>query len=351
MALQASSNIVLAAIAAGVITVGGIAYTVTLTPTTPTPPVTAPVSTATPQLPKSFMTSAWPLNQPATQYPDETRSLPYNAGDGQFVVHGNISDTFHAQFGANHIVFDTSMRITTVDTRQTPGIFAPVTITTNWGSDDASSVPVVGCKIEGGGNSPATSDRHCLIYDVATSIDHELFATSVSGGLYSAAAYRRWDTTKAQQGTPGQNSADAAGLPILPLLLRWTEANSGAVRHALRATINLSRDNGNGGVFVAPASHAAGNNWGSPVYMGQRFYLRKDFPTTGLAPIAVTIVNCLKSYGIVIADNGNSGLITSDNDSRWNGDMLNGLSASMTLNDFMPVNSGAILDSEGVVAQ
>lgn len=291
-----------------------------------------------------MMTSAWPLNQPATQYPDETRVLLYRGAPTP------IRETFVSTFGTNHIHFDTSMRITLVDTRKTPGIFAAVKMTTEYTSKmfKSSHIPVVGCNIEGGDRSEAGSDRHCLIYDFATGIDHELYNVHLNAnGSYDAAAYVPWDTTKPMHLPYGQTSADAAGLPILPLLLRWSEANTGSIHHALRGTMNLTRANGNGGAFTFPASHAAGNNWGSTVYEGQRFYLRKDFATTGLPPIALTIVNCLKSYGLVIADNGASGYITADDDSRWDVEMLRRLSMSMTLKDFIPVNSGPIIDSSG----
>jgi hypothetical protein len=296
------------------------------------------------ELPKDLMTSAWPLNQLATQYPDETRSLQSNGTPTP------IKETFYSVFGTNHIHFDTSVRITVVDTRQTPNIFAPVRMTTGYTSAlfRSSRVPVVGCKIEGGNSSEATSDRHCIIYDAATGIDHELYNVHVSAsGGYDAAAYVPWDTSKPMRLPNGQTSADAAGLPILPLLLRYSEAATGSIPHALRGTMNLTRANANGGAFTDPASHAAGNNWGSTVYEGQRFYLRKDFPITGLEPVAVAIVKCLQTYGLVIADNGGSGYITAEDDDRWDNRMLRKLGGSMHLQDFVPVNSGPIIDSTG----
>ena len=333
------------------ITIGGILYTGTVSPVATTPP---PVTTQAPTLPTLMMTSAYPLNQPATQYPAETRSLDV----GNPYVPAPIVAGFQSIFGTNHIQFNPTMRITLVNTLQTPNIFTAVTITTNWGSDDASHVPAIGCKIEGATASDPTGgangDRHCLIYDAATGLLHELFAVSVTNGVYSAMSYRMWDTTKNQQGAVGQNSADAAGLPILPLLLRYAEAATGNIPHALRMTINLSRSNANGGVFTAPASHASGQNWSSMAYMGQRLYLRADYPTTGMTPIELTIIKCLKSYGVVIADNGISGLIVADNDSHWGGGTnatnLPDL-ATMELSDFVIVNSGPIIDSTGAAAQ
>ena len=295
---------------------------------------------------KLMMTAKWPLNQPATQYPDETRSL--NAGNP--FTPKPIADLFRTTFGPNHMQFNTTMPVTVVDTRQTPNLFAPVKITTNWGSDDASHVPVIGGRIEGEENP--NGDRHILVYDKATGMLHELFGVNRdAGGHYSALAYRRWNTAKPEVGTPGQNSADAAGLPIVPLLLRYDEAAGGSIHHALRFTVNLSRANTNGGVFTLPASHSAGQNWSSPAYMGMRLRLRGDFDASKFSKMDQVIVTCLKTYGIVVADNGISGLVVADDDRRWNQDELEHLGSSLRLSDFIPVNSGPIIDSSGAAAK
>ena len=295
---------------------------------------------------KLLMTAKWPLNQPATQYPDETRSL----NSGNPFTPKPIAQSFQTIFGLNHLQFNTTMPVTIVDTRQSPLIFAPVKITTNWGSDDASHVPVMGGRIEGEDNP--NGDRHILVYDTATGLLHELFGVNRdANGHYSALAYRRWDTRKPQVGKPGQNSADAAGLPIVPLLLRYNEAASGSIHHALRFTVNLSRANSNGGVFTLPASHSAGQNWSSPAYMGMRLRLRGDFDASKFSKMDQVIVTCLKTYGLVVADNGISGLVVADDDRRWNQDELQHLGSSLRLSDFIPVNSGPIIDSSGAEAQ
>ncbi len=309
----------------------------------PAPPVADPKQIAPDKL---LMTARWPLNQPATQYPDETRSL----NGGNPFTPKPILESFKTIFGPNHMQFNTTMPVTIVDSRQTPLIFAPVKITTNWGSDDASHVPVIGGKIEGENNPDG--DRHILVYDTATGLLHELFGVKRDAdGHYTALAYRRWDTTKPQVGKPGQNSADAAGLPILPLLLRYNEAASGSIHHALRFTVSMSRNNTNGGVFSLPASHAAGQNWGSPAYMGMRLRLRGDFDASKFSKMDQVIVTCLKTYGIVVADNGISGLVVADDDRRWNQDDLEHLGSSLRLADFIPVNSGPIIDSSGAEAK
>lgn len=297
------------------------------------------------QIPRVLMTAAYPLNKSIADLPADTRMLK----SGNPYTPKPIADVFYQTFGPNHLQFNTTMPITVIDTKQTPDLFLPVKILTNWGSDDASHVPLKGCRLEGADNP--TGDLHCIIYDKATGMLHEVFGTGVKDGQYSAAAYRRWNTNKNEQGKPGQNSADAAGLPILPLLLRYSEASTGPVNHALRFTVTQSRNNTNGGAFSPPASHAAGQNWGSTAYMGMRLRLRADFDASGYSPMNQTIITTLKTYGLVLADNGISGLVVADDDPRWSGDDLQKLGNALTLRDFIPVNTGPIIDASGQAAQ
>lgn len=307
----------------------------------------APQFLAESQIPRVLMTAEYPLNRPIADLPVDTRTLK----SGNPYTPKSIADSFHQIFGPNHIRFDTSMPVTVIDSAANPNLMLGVKITTNWGSDNASHVPAMGGRIEGGATASPDSDRHIITYDTATGILHELFGVSINNGVYSAQAYRRWDTRKNQHGKPGQNSADAAGLPILPLLLRYSEASTGPVNHALRFTINLSRANANGGAFCIPASHAAGQNWSSTAYMGMRLRLRPDFDESGYSPINQTILHTMKTYGLVLADNGTSGMVTGDDDPRWDGDDLLKLARALTLNDFLPVNSGPIIDATGQAVQ
>ncbi len=351
------------------VVVNGVTYSGNLTAQTPeqAPQTkeTAPPATNThatekpangkPHLPKQMMTAEYALNQSIANVPPDTRRLlqddlkPGNTAE--------INEKFHSgvQFGNNthpvHLGFGPWIPITLVDTRLTPNIFEAVKLTTNWTNKDASHVPVKSCKIEGGNSSPSTSDRHCLIYDAATGIDHELFNVNVdAAGHYSAQAYTPWDMNQPQQGKLGEDSADAAGLPVLPLLLRYQEVANGAINHAIRFTLPHSRGNQNGGYFVAPASHAAADNWSVFAWMGMRLRLRPDFPTTGLSKIDQTIVRALKTYGLVLADNGGPYIIC-DDDPRWDEGDLKILSNAMALSDFIAVNTGNIVDSEGNVAK
>lgn len=325
-------------------------------------PISSPITTS-PKASAPLMTEQWPLNQTVLQYPNETRSLKSSVPDGQYTPKP-IASTFMAVFGTNHIGFDVTMPWSTINSATNLTAFTNVTINhPEWGSDDGQTCapmasgktvsthwPARGGQIEGAADPDG--DHHMLVFDSHTARLYELFGVTVQNAgtvlaSYSADAARCWDTTKPQHGSPGQNSADAAGLPILPLLLRYDEASSGSINHALRFTVSLTRANSNGGAFTLPASHAAGNNYSSMAYEGMRLKLRADFDASSFSPINKTIIAALKKYGIVLADNGRTGLVTGDLNSHWDTDDLTTLRTALTLNDFTPVNSGDIIDASG----
>ena len=117
-------------------------------------------------------------------------------------------------------------------------------------------------------------------------------------------------------------SADAAGLPILPGLVRYDEVASGEINHALRFTAPATRNK-----FIWPARHYA-SDLTAVKYppMGQRFRLKADYDITGFSPQVQVILRALKRYGMVLADNGSSWYISGAPDPRWNNDILHELS-------------------------
>ncbi len=291
-------------------------------------------------LPPVLMGVDYPLNQPVLDLPADTREL---TSSGSLVP---IDIALRREFGHNRLHFDCTMPITVVDSSKTPYVLAPVAMTKDWGSDDASAVPILGANIEIG------EDHHALIYDMATGLGHELFSVESDHNItYSAAMYRRWDFAHGEVGAPGKNSADAAGLPIMPLLLRYNEATSGTIHHAIRFTLQHTRGDANGGYFTPPASHAAGNSYDTVAYEGMRLRLRSDFNAAGFSRTNQNIIRAFKTYGLVLADNGGSGYVTADDDPRWNPDDLRKLGNAVTLSDFIAVNTGKIIDSEGQEAK
>jgi hypothetical protein len=119
----------------------------------------------------------------------------------------------------------------------------------------------------------------------------------------------------------GWTSADAAGLPILPGLVRYDEVAAGEIRHAIRVTAPQTRRE-----YVWPARHYASHLTG-PQYppMGQRFRLRADFDESSFSPTAQVILRALKTYGMILADNGSAWYISGAPDERWDNDELHEL--------------------------
>ena len=167
--------------------------------------------------------------------------------------------------------------------------------------------------IEGG------SDHHLLIVDEGTCTLYELYDVSQQpNGSWTAGSGAIFDLRSNRLRPAGWTSADAAGLPILPGLLRYDEALSGEIKHAIRFTAPRTR-----AAYVWPARHLASNLSGTQYPpMGQRFRLRADFEISSFSPINQTILRALKKYGMFLADNGSSWYITGAPDSRWDNDDL-----------------------------
>jgi hypothetical protein len=174
--------------------------------------------------------------------------------------------------------------------------------------------------IEGGANS--TGDRHVLVLDNAACRLYELFDAHPNGnGTWRAYSGAVFDLRSNALRPDTWTSADAAGLPMLPGLVRYDEVAAGAIRHAIRFTAPQTR-----GAHVWPARHDASSLTGAQYPpMGQRFRLKASFDTSSFSPQVRVILQAMKTYGIVLADNGSSWFISGAPDSRWNNDVLHEL--------------------------
>ncbi|MDZ4756354.1 MAG: hypothetical protein SGJ11_17905 [Phycisphaerae bacterium] len=196
--------------------------------------------------------------------------------------------------------------------------------------------------IEGGPDSDG--DRHILI--VQTGADGvpctlwELFYAFPKGdGSWTAGSGAKWDLSSHALRPDTWTSADAAGLPILPGLVRFDEAMSGEINHAIRFTCNLTRNE-----HVWPARHNASDSR-DPAHppMGQRFRLKGSVNIDGFAPPVRTILQAMKTYGIILADNGSDWYITGEHDVRWDDDMLVGQLAQIEGCQFEAVDSSSLM--------
>jgi hypothetical protein len=171
--------------------------------------------------------------------------------------------------------------------------------------------------IEGG--SKADGDRHVLILNQKTCILHELFNARPTGnGSWHAGSGARFDLSANDLRPDGWTSADAAGLPILPGLVRYEELASGHLDHAIRFTAVHTRK-----AHLWPARHDASSLTG-PSYppMGQRFRLKASVDISGFSPMVKVLLQAMKTYGLILADNGSNWYISGVPDDRWDNDML-----------------------------
>lgn len=174
--------------------------------------------------------------------------------------------------------------------------------------------------IEGGPNS--TGDRHLLIVDRTHRKLYELYGARKSGNVWEAGSGAVFDLLSNNLRPAGWTSADAAGLPILPGLVRYDEVvEQREIRHALRFTARTTRR-----AYVYPARHWASSRTDAKLPpMGLRVRLKAAYDISGFPPAAQVILKALKRYGMLLADNGGSWFITGAPDNRWNDDELGAL--------------------------
>jgi hypothetical protein len=187
--------------------------------------------------------------------------------------------------------------------------------------------------IEGGPDSDG--DRHIL---VVRNGDCRLFETwytwPTPDGSWYAGSGAIFDLTANGLRPAGWTSADAAGLPILPGLVRYDEVAGGYIDHALRFTAPATQR-----AYVWPARHYASSNTDPNLPpMGQRFRLRADFDISGFSATNQVILTALKEYGMILADNGSAWFISGVPDERWNNDDLRALRNNVRGSDFQAVD-------------
>jgi hypothetical protein len=169
-------------------------------------------------------------------------------------------------------------------------------------------------QIEGG------SDRHALIIDRDTRTLYELFAARWNGGSPTAGSGAIFDLGSNALRPAGWTSADAAGLPIFPGLVRYDEVRSGSIDHAIRSTVACTYHD-----YVWPARHRAGTNDRRCPPMGARFRLRNSFPMKGFSSEARVILRAMKRFGMIVADNGSDWYFQGSRDPGWTDELLDEL--------------------------
>lgn len=270
-------------------------------------------------------------------------TLPVDSASSAYIRSIGIDRHFHADFGSG--LWDggpIGIPFVVVPGSQ-PGV--PISFEYDDESDPGlspgGSYPIPdNPPIEGGPSSDG--DRHILILDKDHCKLYEVYAAyPQSGGSWTAGSGAVYDLNSYALRPDGWTSADAAGLAILPGLVRYDEVASGEIRHAIRFTAPSTRD----GTYIWPARHHASDDSNPSLpAMGQRFRLRADYDISGFSPEVQVILKAMKKYGIMLADNGSAWYLSGAPDERWDNDMLHELDV-LTGRDMEAVDvSGLIID-------
>jgi hypothetical protein len=257
-------------------------------------------------------TNAWNTN--IANAPIDSNSATIVAAAGFAGLHLHPDFGSESYYGIPYVVVDSTM---------TPSV--PINVIDYASESDVVVAPYpVTAPIEG---APAdcsgwpdiyNGDAHVLVLDRAKCELYETFNTNRCNGSWNSSSETIWDMHNYESRPYGWTSADAAGLPIFPGLLRYDEVASGAIHHAIRFTMEHTKDDANDGYFVAPATHAAGNIWGVSNIMGMRIRLKASFDISGYSAVNRIILTAMKEYGMILADNGGYFYFQGASDPRWN---------------------------------
>ena len=203
---------------------------------------------------------------------------------------------------------------------------------------DPGPMPIPPNALIEGYPKPGNGDRHVLVLDKDNCWLYEIYnSTLLKNHEWRGNSTAVWDMTANELRPYGWTSADAAGLPIFPGLARYDEVAAGAIRHALRFTVPVTRE-----AFVAPSSHwASSNTNASAPPMGTRLRLKSSFDISGFSAENQVILTALKQYGMILADNGSAIYLSGAPDSKWNNDDLGNLKR-LTGSDFEVVQLGTV---------
>ena len=273
-------------------------------------------------------TTAWNTDISSAALDPNNALITSAAGFAGLHLHHDFSSVAGGNYGIPYVV---------VDSGSTP--LVPISVVDYASESDVALAPFpIAAPIEGapadctGWPDTDVGDSHVLVLDRNTCMLYETYNTHRCNGAWSASSETIWDLMNYEQRPWGWTSADAAGLPIFPGLLRYDEVAAGAVNHAIRFTMQQTKNDANGGYFVAPASHAAGNIWGVNNVMGMRIRLKAGFDISGFSRTNQAILTAMKKYGMILADNGGYFYFQGVPDPRWDDNDLIKLDAIQSSN-------------------
>jgi hypothetical protein len=262
-------------------------------------------------------------------------AMPVHTRSAQWLGHMSPTRTLHPDFGPSYgeQPIPYGIPITYVY-----GSHAKVSVRFDYASEsDHVGYPLGSdTKVEGG--QWTSGDRHTVVVDRTYCRVYETWATRRSGTAWLAGSGATWSLKSNTLRPAGWTSADAAGLPILPGLLRYDEVAAGKVDHAIRFTTNVTNR-----AYVWPARHQAGSVTDATYPpMGARFRLKRSFPISAYRTDTQVVLRAMKAYGLVLADNGSPWYFQGTVDSRWSTAMIDQLKR-IPASAFEAVNTGSLM--------
>jgi hypothetical protein len=275
----------------------------------------------------------FPANNPWNERVDR---LPV-AADSAAIIAAIGDDPVHADFGSG--LYDGSrigIPYVVVHGRTTPKSHVAFDYADE---SDKGPYPIPrNVPIEGAPDHANQGDRHALIVDRDSCKLYELFALRRENGRWAAGSGAIWNLRSNGLRPAGWTSADAAGLPILPGLARWDgDASTGAIRHALRFTVERTRR-----AYVYPARHYASDLTDPKLPpMGLRVRLKASVDISHLPKQARIVAQAMKTYGMILADNGSNWFVTGAPSPHWSNDQLHAL-GTLHGSDFEVVETSSL---------
>ena len=180
------------------------------------------------------------------------------------------------------------------------------------------------------------SDHHILMVDTDTCTLYEIYDAGFENGRWTGGSGAIWDLNSNNLRPETWTSADAAGLPILPGLVRYDEIAAGEIKHALRFTVEDTAG------YVWPARHLTSEAQDGTPPMGARFRLKANYDISDYPLEMQILLQAMKTYGIILADNGSNWYVSGAPDERWDNDMLHLLDV-LTGADFETVDTSVLM--------
>jgi hypothetical protein len=271
-----------------------------------------------------------PIFPPNNPWNERVDTLPVAANSARIVASIGLATGLHPDFGSG--LYDGSTIGIPFDVVSRSTMRSRVSFDYSDESDHVAYPIPKSVHIEGG------SDHHALLLDKSACRLYELFALRrTSGGGWQAGSGATWSLRSNAVRPAGWTSADAAGLPIFPGLVRYDEVARGVIDHALRFTASRTRR-----AYVYPARHyASSSDDPSLPPMGLRVRLKAGVDISGYPRQARIVLQALKTYGMILADNGSNWYITGAPDPHWSNDDLHTI-GRITGADFEVVDTSSL---------